>query len=135
MRMSTNGIVIVGCISDAAFHRCCKMAQILKEAGVSVKVPALPLFETQWEEYLQEKKTQVGGNIFEVQQCKMLFYVFIFTHNNNTPVNDIVKRSSSTSASSPVRSTQQQRSLYANLSRPTTSRCLLWIPTKEVHHQ
>lgn len=73
--MSTNGIVVVGCISDAAFHRCCKMANILNEAGVSVKVPALPLFETQWEEYMQEKKTQVGGNIFEVY-TSMLFYIY-----------------------------------------------------------
>ncbi|CAM9849332.1 unnamed protein product [Pylaiella littoralis] len=58
-------IVVVGCISDASFQRCCKMVKVLKDAGLSVKVPALPLFETQWEEYLQEKKTQVGGNIFE----------------------------------------------------------------------
>lgn len=64
--MTGNGIVVVGCISDASFHRCCEMVKLLKEAGLSVKVPALPLFETQWEEYLQEKKTQVGGSIFEV---------------------------------------------------------------------
>lgn len=59
-------IVVVGCISDASFQRCCNMVKVLKDAGLSVKVPELPLFETQWEEYLQEKKTQVGGNIFEV---------------------------------------------------------------------
>eukprot|EP00752_Nemacystus_decipiens_P009111 g8135.t1 len=41
------------------------MVRVLKDAGVSAKVSALPLFDTQYEEYLHEKKTHVGGSIFE----------------------------------------------------------------------
>lgn len=65
MSSSTSGIVVVGCVSDAAFHRCCRMVKVLNDAGLSAKVSA-PLFDTQYEEYLREKKTHVGGSIFEV---------------------------------------------------------------------
>lgn len=65
MSSSTNGIVVVGCVSDASFHRCCRMVKVLNGAGLSAKVSE-PLFDTQYEEYLREKKTHVGGSIFEV---------------------------------------------------------------------
>lgn len=42
------------------------MVRVLNDAGLSAKVSALPLFDTQYEEYLHEKKTHVGGSIFEV---------------------------------------------------------------------
>ena len=41
------------------------MVKVLNDAGLSAKVSA-PLFDAQYEEYLREKKTHVGGNIFEV---------------------------------------------------------------------
>lgn len=66
MSSSSSGIVVVGCVSDASFHRCCSVAKILNGAGISAKVSAIPLFETQWDEYLREKKTHLGGGIFEV---------------------------------------------------------------------
>ena len=45
------------------------MVRVLNDAGVSAKVSSLPLFDTQYEEYLREKKTHVGGSIFEVRSC------------------------------------------------------------------
>ncbi|CAM9903736.1 unnamed protein product, partial [Hapterophycus canaliculatus] len=65
MSSSSSGIVVVGCISDASFHRCCNVVKVLNEAGISARVATSPLFETQWDEYLREKKTHLGGNIFE----------------------------------------------------------------------
>ncbi|CAM9483102.1 unnamed protein product [Ectocarpus sp. 12 AP-2014] len=65
MSSPSNGIVVVGCVSDASFHRCCRLVRVLNDFGISARVTSMPLYETQWEEYLKEKKTQVGGRIFE----------------------------------------------------------------------
>lgn len=75
LRMSSpsNGIVVVGCVSDASFHRCCRLVRVLNDSGISARVTSMPLYETQWEEYLKEKKTQVGGRIFEVRRRWLTF--------------------------------------------------------------
>lgn len=42
------------------------MAKVLKDAGISTPITEDPMHETQYEELLAEKKTRLGGNIFEV---------------------------------------------------------------------
>lgn len=63
---SSSSVLIIGCVSDPSFHRCCKMAKILRDAGISGQVPVELMLETQYEHFLENKKTKLGGNIFEV---------------------------------------------------------------------
>lgn len=68
VHMSSRGseILIEGCISDPSFHRCCKMAEVLRNAGISAQVSVEPMHEAAFDEFLEEQKKQVGGSIFEV---------------------------------------------------------------------
>lgn len=43
------------------------MVTALANAGISAAVSDEPMLETQYEEFLTEKKTQLGGSIFEVR--------------------------------------------------------------------
>lgn len=42
------------------------MAEVLRNAGISVQVSVEPMHEAAFDEFLEGKKKQVGGSIFEV---------------------------------------------------------------------
>ena len=42
------------------------MAEVLRNAGISAQVSAEPMHEAAFDEFLEGKKKQVGGSIFEV---------------------------------------------------------------------
>lgn len=64
-RNSSSSVVIAGCISDPAFHRCRELAKQLQDAGVATEVDS-GRQETAWEEFLAATKTRLGGDIFKV---------------------------------------------------------------------
>lgn len=62
-----------GCISDPLYHRACKMADILADASILAKESPEAMLETEYQEYLNAKKGQIAGDIFEV---------YLFQYNN-----------------------------------------------------
>lgn len=67
MSWINTGVVIAGCVSDPAFHRCLKLAKALEVVGVAVDIDSDgEMHEPQYDEYLSKMETTLGGDIFNV---------------------------------------------------------------------
>ena len=65
--LSRTKFVVKGCVSDPMYHRCSKMATILADTGISEIAHCEAMVEIEYQEYLENMKTQIGGGTFEVK--------------------------------------------------------------------
>jgi peptidyl-prolyl cis-trans isomerase-like 6 len=53
---------VVGDVACPQFHKCCALATNIAQATQGANVSLEPLFETDWDEVIEEKRRSVGGN-------------------------------------------------------------------------
>lgn len=51
------------------------MALDLRNAGISTQISVEPMHEAAFDEFLEGKKKQVGGSIFEVQHFRSIYSI------------------------------------------------------------
>jgi len=68
-------LVVAGVVDDPQFHHCKSIVEMLAKERKDVTSGALPMFEFDWQQYLQEQKLILGGDAFNHQSsAPLVFY-------------------------------------------------------------